>query len=308
MRRKGLLMALAVVLIGMAVPRVEAATKGLALSPAITEIRLEEGQREASFKISLSNSTDLPMNLRLSTLDFGALDEAGGIAFLGRSGQETTVYGLRQWMLLEKQSLTLEPGQSQEVKVTIENKQSLAPGGHYGAVVVSGADAEPGQDNVAVVPAGSALVLLKKSGGEIIDLNLDSVNANRNWFRLPDQATLRFQNSGNTHAVPRGTLELSGPTGAVIARGTVNTTSSFVLPESFRQITSGMRSVGTPWLPGRYTLTVAWRHDGEEAFATSTYHYWYIGRAAVITLLTVGLVFVLIMYIRYKRRPPTRSD
>lgn len=309
MRRKGLFAALLLLIAVMLLPaRAEGAgARGIGLSPGMQELVLQEGAESASFPVAVTNLTDTAVNLQLSLLDFGALDESGGVAFLGRSGQDTTDYGLRQWMRLEKDMIALEPGQSEEIQVTIINQDSLRPGGHYGAVVVSVADsAVSGGESVAVHPAASTLVLLKKTGGEIELLKLNSIFTNSSLINLPKSAELTFENTGNIHLVPRGTVELYGPTGTKISSSVINESSAYVLPESSRLFQQELTRGSQPWLPGKYRLVTTWRFDGRDAVETVEKTYWYIGKLVLYLLVGASLLFVLILYIKYRRRPPSR--
>lgn len=301
-----LLLALAIT--PLLTPVTARATEGIGLSPSIQEVQLNEDQKSVNFEVNISNSTNETVDLRLSTLDFGALDESGGIAFIGKTSDETTSYGLSQWMILEKDRLALKPGQTQSVKVTIDNKDNLSPGGHYGAVVVT--SVSPGGEqnsSLSVLPAGSTLVLLRKNGGEIQELKLDSINTNKSLIKLPNEVTLRFQNVGNVHLVPRGTVELFGPTGSLISSGIINQQSSFVLPESFRQITVNLDLNGQPWLPGRYKLEVNWRYDGKEEFETTIQYVWYVGKITIFIFITLCLLIVLILFRKWRNNPIIRG-
>lgn len=282
----------------------QAAGKGIGLTPALRELVLEADQSSVSFKLSLVNSSDTPATLTISALDFGALDESGGIAFLGRTSQESA-YGLSKWLNFDKTEVTLGPGGSEEVAATVTNQSSLRPGGHYGAVVVSQTSGGTGTD-VTVVPSASTLVLLRKNGGEELKLELDEVKANSSLVTVPKSAQLKFKNSGNTHVVPRGTVELTNPSGHVVARAVINESSSFVLPESTRAFNLQLSNFRQPWLPGRYKLTTNWRWDGKEAFEKHETYHWYMGKLLLYMLLSISLLIVLIMYIKYRRRPPTR--
>lgn len=309
MKRSVFAVVFLVVFVALLVPRYVRADspRGIGLSPGIQELVLEEGAESVGFPVTIANLTDSPVNLRLSLLDFGTLDESGGVAFLGRSGQDVTDYGLRQWMRLDKDVLALEPGQTEEVQVTITNQDSLRPGGHYGAVVVSVAgSAEPNGESVAVHPAASTLVLLKKNGGEISQLNLESTFTNSSLINLPKSIELKFKNTGNVHLVPRGTVELFGPTGSKISRSTINETSAFVLPEALRLFQQELPGVRQPWLPGKYRLVVTWRFDGREDVTVVEQTYWYMGKIVLYTLIIISTLIVCILYIKYRRRPPTR--
>lgn len=282
-------------------------TRGIGLSPGMQELELRAGDESVGFSVTVTNLTEDTVSLRLSLLDFGALDETGGVAFLGRSSQDAGNYGLRQWMRLDKDRFALEPGQSEEVRATITNQDTLSPGGHYGAVVVSVAGSgTSGGESVAVQPAASTLVLLKKIGGEIESLELESINTNKSLLRLPKSAELKFKNSGNIHLVPRGTIELFGPTGKKISRSAINETSAYVLPDSARLFKQDLPGVSQPWLPGKYRLAVSWRYDGNDEVVTVEQTYWYVGKLVTYLLVSGSTVIVLVLYIRYRRRPPSR--
>ncbi len=296
----------ALMLVMGSVAQVYAQTRGIGVTPAIDELILEEGQASARLDVNIANATDKEVRLRVSTLDFGALDASGGIAFLGATGQEVAPRGLSRWMALDRDTLRIGAGQTETISLTVENNDSLSPGGHYGAIVVSALnDGLPGGDAVAVQPAVSTLVLLKKRGGETYSLEMMDVKTNKSLLSLPKTAMLEFKNTGNVHVVPRGTVQLVSPTGSVIRRGVINEQSGFVLPESTRNYEVDF-SGSSPWLPGRYKLVTEWRFDGQESFNQTVEYIWYIGKA---TLLLIGILcslIVLIMYVKYRRRPVSR--
>lgn len=300
---------LLIILVGtVCVPSPVRAAKGIGIAPGFQEVELQQGDTEAQFEVTVSNSTDTKVDFRLSTIDFGALDESGGVAFLGRSGQETYNYTLSKWLQLDKTELSVGPGTTAVVKATIKNDDSLSPGGHYGAVLVTTKDVDQTQnDSVAMLPGASTLVLLKKYGGEKYNLHIDSIKANKSLINLPKSVNIRFQNQGNIHVVPRGTIELTGPLGVKHARGVINEASSFVLPDTFRQIDVPLTYNEQPWLPGRYTLRTTWRYDGTDQTQTHELHYWYLGRLGIGILIIISLAFVLYLYILYRRRPTTRN-
>lgn len=279
---------------------------GIGITPALEEVVLEEGQEKAEIEIGVTNSSNAEVQLRISTLDFGALNDSGGIAFLGKTGQETNRFGLSRWMSVDKEQIRLAPGQSEIVRMTVANSKDLSPGGHYGAVIVSAVNTDrPDGDAVAVQPAASTLVLLRKKGGESYGMELVYAKTNKSLINLAASSQLSFKNTGNVHAVVRGTVELMSPTGSVIKRGTINEQSSYVLPESQRNYEVKLNG-SSPWLPGRYKLVTKWRYEGQQTFNEVVEHHWYIGKVTIVFVGLLCVVIVLIMYVRYRRRPPTR--
>src|SRR3989344_2957199 len=98
--------------------------RGLTVSPAFQEIILDQQDQEKNFVVSVANDTGVSVTLRLSVFDFGSLDESGGVALLGASSDLEKKYALASWMRLEKDTLTLDPGETGKVRVTIENRDS----------------------------------------------------------------------------------------------------------------------------------------------------------------------------------------
>lgn len=278
---------------------------GLTLNPMFQEISLEQRDSQKDFSVSLTNNTDALMTLRLSLLDFGSLDESGGVAFLGASNDLEKKYALASWMRPEKDTVTLAPGESQKIKVMIENRDSLSPGGHYGALVFrAGDDAFDGTktNEVAINQLFSVLVFAKKAGGEIYQLDLKEEDYTKNIFSLPETVRLRFENSGNVHLVPRGTVTIIDPLGRLVSRGVINEESGLILPETFRSYPTRLRSLVWSFFPGRYSIIIAYRYDGKDDFSFQNITFDFLPVPAIMGFL---LLSVMIGWYVVRRRRKT---
>jgi hypothetical protein len=286
-------LAAAAVMLGLPVAALGATSRpGLAVSPAFQSVSVAANVPSVQYEVQLINRNAVDQNFRLSRVDFKALDEQGGVAFLGTSTSELEhKYGLASWMSLEKDAVFVPAGKSAKVLVTINNRPDLAPGGHYGAVLATAVDdlGRPTGDQVGVKQVLSSLVLVTKEGGAERDLKLVSQMANAGWSRLPSSATLRFQNLGNVHVVPRGTVEVKDMAGRVVVRGAINAESGTILPESFRQYKTPLLQVGRALLPGRYQVVTTYRYDGTEATSVFVTDFWYAGSLLVWAVL-MGVV------------------
>jgi len=261
---------------------VRAESQGFVISPAFQSLALMAGQTQAQYALQLTNTTPNDQNFRLSAVDFGSLDESGGVAFLGTPSSELEHrYGLAAWMNLGTNTVFVAAGKSVQVSVTIANRTSLAPGGHYGAILAT-AVTDTGKDlagdpRVNLRQVLSSLVLLAKDGGIDAELKLSNQTLNHSGLRMPSATTQRFQNTGNVHLVPRGTVVVKDPTGRVVSRGALNDGSGTILPESFRRYDTPLLSVGIAWLPGRYQAVTTYRYDGTENTKTLATSFWYVG-------------------------------
>jgi hypothetical protein len=286
------------------------AAAGLTVTPAFQMVSLSAAKPTAQYTLTLGNSTTHDQNFRLTTADFKSLDESGGVAFLGTPASELDhPYGLASWMRLEKDTVFVPAGKSAPIIVTVDNRSSLAPGGHYGAVLATAVTdtGQPyvGDPRVGVRQVISSLILLTKEGGAEPNLKLVSQTTNGHVWRLPSVVTERFQNSGNLHLVPRGVVEVRDPAGRVVERGAINPDSGIILPESFRRYQTDIRAVTTGWVPGRYSLVASYRYDGTDQTSTVTISFWYLGTAltwlviAIILILLAGLIW---WWLRHRRR------
>lgn len=279
-----------------------AAVGGLSIGPFLQEVTLEKGQAESSFTVTVTNTTATELPLRLTVVDFGAADEAGGINFLPSADNLERRYGLASWMKLEKDVLVLKPGTSQQVRVTVENRESLSPGGHYGAVVFrmdTSSNSGEIQPKVNFTKAVSTLVLAKKLGGERHSITLSNAAWSGPPFALPREVKLRFLNNGNVHAVPTGDVTVRDTFGRTLSTGPLNATSTVVLPESIRSYPVKLSEQGTLWLPGWVTVTTRYRVAETGAYTTSTSSFFIATPRTVFVVLIIALVVFAV--IRYRR-------
>ena len=279
-----------------------AAAGGLSIGPFLQEVTLQPGQMESSFRITVTNTTKTELPLRLSVVDFGAADETGGINFLPSADNLERRYGLASWMRLEKDSLVLAAGSAQQVTITVENRESLSPGGHYGAVVFE-VDMELGsgeiQPKVNFTKAVSTLVLAKKIGGERHSMTLTGSTWSGPPFALPRAAKLRFLNNGNVHATARGDVTLTDGFGRVISSGQLNEESTVVLPESLRVYPVKLVNRGALWLPGWVTLTIRYKVSDTARYTTTTSSFFIATPRSVI--VTFGAVLTVFLVLRYRK-------
>ena len=268
------------------------------VTPAFQTATLD-AQGSADVSVELSNNTTTDQSFKLTAADFGSLNESGGVAFLGAPASELShPYGLVSWLELGENVVFVPAGQRVTIHASVQNRESLAPGGHYGAILATAVNDDTGQPKNVAPQVGlhavlSSLILLTKTGGANPDLKLVSQTFSHTAFNLPTKLLQRFQNAGNVHVVPRGIVQITDPAGRVVARGSLNEDSVFIFPESFRQIPVTLLPVGHAWLPGRYTITTQYRYDGIEATKTFTQTIWYAG-GIVVALSWLVLILALL--------------
>jgi hypothetical protein len=279
------------------------ANPGFVVSPIYQNVSVSGDQQQPHYVVTLTNHSDADQAFKLSTVDFGSLQNSAGVAFLGTSSSDfAKKYGLSALMALDTDSVTVKAGQRQDIGVTIKNSDTLTSGGHYGAIMATaqtapgGAGAKP---RVGVFEVLSSLILLIKQPGATGGLDLTAQSENSGLGTMPTTVTDKFANTGNSHVVPRGTVVVKDPLGRAVERGALNENSGIILPEGSRSYDTPLMTLARATMPGSYTVVTTYRYDGTEATKTYTSSFWYLGEwgmaGAGLILLGVlmagGLIF-----------------
>ncbi len=279
---------------------------GLVLSPAYQEVSLETGVSAKRVVLTLTNQAQSTANLNVSAVDFGNLDNHGGLAFAGQPGITLdNSHLLVNWLAFDRTTVQINPGKSQQLTVSINNRDDLTAGGHYAAVFLT-ASGNYGSATLSFTPALATLLYVNKVGASQVGLELQSMATNSGWRTVPSQLTLNFHNTGGIHLKPRGTVELTDPLGHLSSRGIINESSAIILPAAVRHYSVTLLSRRRPIWPGRYTLSVHYRYDGRDDTTTVTRSIWYLGSVGLAGLGLVGVVFIIII-VRLKRNRYRRT-
>lgn len=215
----------------------------LTVSPAYVEVTLAEPSEEQTISLRYTNNSSSPVSLQMFPLNFNHTDANGTIGFLSQDTGSYS-YALASYLSLSASEIQIDPKQSVVFDVLVRNSPALTPGGHYGAVIAKVITNPDDSEGAIIAPSLSTLIFLRKTGGERYNLSLkQTVPASGVMFNYPDQMQLEFQNEGNVHMVPYGTVEITDMFGRMIKRGILNTSSFMVMPESRRNISVSLEQV-----------------------------------------------------------------
>jgi len=268
---------------------------GLSVTPDIYQAALSPGQDSISYQINLGNDLTTPIRVSVTSLDFKSLNESGGLLFIGSAAPGADhKYGLANWIELPTDPITLQAGKSQQIPVKIANRDDLAAGGHYAAIIfhVNSAGSN-GTNPVQLNQEVSSLVFVRKLGGDTYSLHVTKAQTDGNIFKWPGHLKLTIANTGNTQTAPAGYIDL------LDQRTLLNENSNLVLPGSSRLFNTHLSATPGFW-PQKYTISVHYRPDALSNFSSYAYQFWYIN--PLFVLIFGGLlVFVSIRYEKGRR-------
>lgn len=283
-----------------------AANGSLEASPVFTEVVLDKPDEVKQIILTYKNNSTKPITLEIFPIDFKQADITGAINFLGTESGSFS-YSLSSYLSFESNTLQLDAGSEKKFMVTVKNREDLSPGGHYAAVIArlqSTAQSDAGQAQVA--PSISSLILLRKEGGERFNLSLSDLKFPDSPLVLeyPVTITALFKNEGNIHLVPFGVAEIRDIFGRQIYKGTINSASLRVFPESRRYIDIDMYK--TDWsLPiSLNSITIKGQDSLKKADFSYRDNFLYVNPVFVFFLILGIIVFIVVK--RNKKSTPVK--
>lgn len=280
----------------------------ITVRPFLQEIKIASGEAIKQFEITINNDSKFRQVFSLATVNFGSLNETGGLAFEGASLKKiSSKYGLAKWLKLERNNLELGAGQQAVVKATIHNETDMTPGAHYAAIIITAQKPIEAVDQLTITPKVSSLVFTTKLGGEFYNIHLSSTSHNGSLWKIPTAVNLRLQSTGNTYIIPRGVVSLKQGS-QVISRGVINAQSAIVLPEATRSFDVDLRRLTKPqtgWLFTNYTIQVDYRYDGIANFASKSYSHKTLNKPAAMILFV--LILAAVAFIISLKHPSLRT-
>lgn len=276
-----------------------AAPSGISISPAFSQVQLAQGEEKQTVQIEITNQTENDSTFVLQAVDISQMDSDGNVQLVEKP-VEGNALAFAQYISITPERLTVRAKATEKILVEIRNDQSLSPGGHYAAILLKGTDirASTGQ---TVIPALTSFVLVNKTGGEIYSLSLQHIQgfSASVLFSLPEVITLRFQNAGNTHTAPYGSVIIRDIFGRSVREALINEGSKIVLPESSRDYVVSLKHQSFAFPIMFYTMTVdGHANPGDIRFQQSS-SFIYL---SPLTLVGVGAVIVVGFFVGKKRR------
>ena len=299
-------------------------TQALTLIPPSFEVELTPGQPYDG-RIKLFNEADRTVTLYSEITNFTAKDETGNPSY----SFDAPLEGMALWIDIEKGPFILEPKERVEIPFSIRTPDNAEPGGHYAIIFLS--DQPPATAGGGKISVGSKIgsLIMGRVAGEIVEdgsIASFSLDANGKILtRLPAHFAVRYQNSGNAHLRPSGTITVKNLFGRTTKTLDINATKSAVLPRSTRKFeavwekneaktTTGgtwsqfwteLRNEKSNFAFGRYTaeLTLV-AGQNQKIENQATLPFWVIPwRLLIIVIIALGIVgcFFLLILKRYNK-------
>ncbi len=296
---------------------------------------IEPGKSINDTLVIRNNDKEDALDLTLRVVDFSYTDDSGAPKLMMAEDAPQTTWSLKPFMSVPE-SVSIEPGESRTLDMSIEIPANQGAGSYYSAIVYSSGTADGG--NVGLSASGVTLVFTTIPGEVNENLILEKIGAYRKantptggefaYFHtvMPETIAYRIKNEGNVAESPVGTITLKPLFGEEIPIQNINPAGSLALLEQTRTFTTCIKlknedpnfegtraeaaSCAEPNLwPGYYKVSIA-AYYGQNGNRTQdlvgTGGFWYLPWWFIL-IVTLVLAFVgyhvwrIVRYIRQKR-------
>ncbi len=206
--------------------------QAISVGPGIIEMQADAGAiTDSSFVVTNEESETLSFALTIQK--FIPQGDEGRTQFL----PTTDTTGLPDWLFLDSSTITLRPGESKRVPVSLRVPNEATPGGHYAAIFLTqtSLDTAAGQ-NVSAIPRIGVLVFTTVNGVVNERAVLKDVSVDQSVYAsLPVRFRLALENQGNVHVQPKVQVEIKNMFGNTVAKIDGNPEGGRILPGSSRR-------------------------------------------------------------------------
>ena len=269
---------------------------GVGLRPATIEETADPGEIQ-QHAIGVTNLSGVRQTYYLFTRDIVGV-EGQGVPIFADENQEKTGFELTQWLTLGATEVTLEPGEEQEVNVTIAIPENATPGSHFGGVFVSLQPPRMRSTGAAVGYEVANIISIRVAGDAVESAQIRSFATDNFIYGKPKvDFVARVENKGNVLVRPIGPVEVHNMFGKRVALLTMNESKGGVFPLSERTFQITWEDEGPGF--GRYEaiLSMVYGAQGQQATISSTASFWVLPMNIILPAAGVLAVLLLVVYV-----------
>ncbi|MEX0617054.1 MAG: hypothetical protein WD231_04585 [Candidatus Woykebacteria bacterium] len=273
---------------------------GIQISAPIYNFEIDPG-KSAQEIIKVRNVSNIVHTFYPEVFDFKPKDETGTPEFLIGDQSNSYGYSLASWIKIAQEGIKLAPDESAALNFTINVPADAEPGGHYAGVLFGTSAPKVGGSQIGISNKVGSLILVRVAGDAKESANIKEFTTSTNFYEQgPVPFTVRVENTGNVHVIPKGVIEIKNIFGSSVATLNVNEKDGSLLPESIRAFMDKDGNKIT-WSPdsltiGRFTATLNLTYGDPAKNLTSSVTFWVVPWKILLVIL-LGLIIIILMII-----------
>ena len=282
------------------------------VTPPLFQLTIGPGETWTSV-LKVINNNPYAVTYYAQILDFEAHGELGkgDVVPVADLSEEALSHSLARWVTITDDPIVIPAGTSGEVPFTVTVPTQAEPGGHYAAILIGTQPdlASGGGPRVAVSSYVTSLLFVRIQGDVDERGRIREFLTPKSLYQSPQaDFVLRFENVGNVHLRPQGTITIRNMWGRERGKVEFNQRSAFgnVLPKTTRRYEFSWQGGENLFDIGRYSAvaTLMYGEDLKQNVSATTY-FWVIPVVPLsVTLGTLLAIVVLMVWFirRYVRR------
>jgi hypothetical protein len=275
-------------LAAMAIPATSHAEQALTVgaSPVFSLITANPGS-STTRQITLTNSSDLALNVSVESRGFTATDDKGGSDFPNSKS------GPQHWFSFSPSTFSVPAHSSFRVPVTISVPKDTVSGGHYASVFFIASAQQPSTAGVTQInfSARVGTFFFMTVGGNLHpDGKVVRFSTKLFWQQAPIRFKLAVHNFGNIHIKPHSVISITNVFGKEVYRAI--DPGLYVLPGKSRN--SELAS-GTKLSPGYYSARLTTKITSTSKETVKTVGFWVIPWQLFLIVLFVLMLGAILI-------------
>jgi len=260
----------------------EGTGNGLQISPTRTELLQVNPGEVKTFTISVKNVTQAPVIAKATLNDFESDGTSGEPKIIVENNRERPPSSLEPF-IQGLRDIELQPGEAEEVELSIDVPGNAAPGAYYGAIRFTAAPGgvdENTDRQVTLTASVASLVLVEVSGDIREQIQVRKVQAQRDgkagsfFINPPNELAVEIKNNGNSFSKPFGRVTINKGKKEVSSYELNNKDPrGNILPGSVRIFTDKLENTNSL---GRYTASISVSHGNGGQLITQSVSFWYL--------------------------------
>ncbi len=275
--------------------------KGITVSPAVLYFTVSSNKPSHSQTVKITNNENTTVQL---TAQIKNVDDSSGIL------APTSVLSTEQSKAVQisTSAITLPPGGSTDITITVSTNDSLKPGGSYFSLVIT--QSSEVSNAVGLHPSVGAALFVTNEDGANRHIALQATSAGKILFGIPNTIQTRFMNDGNVVVVPRGVIVVgSNNVDAYVAKGVINTESQPLFPGKTIVLDVPMKKIAKVLIPTKVHIIYQYRFDGTDQIITTAHQAVIIPPLFIVFLLMIAIITTVLLRYSWKhRRRKNRTD
>jgi hypothetical protein len=299
--------------------RAHADAMSVSITPPLFQLTIGPGEAWAS-SLKIINNNSYDESYYAQVMDMQPSGEEGASKFIplvNESPEEANApYALAHWITVSPEPIVVKAGTTASLPFTVDIPTNAEPGGHYAAILVG---TQPNGVHATgtllkVSSYVSSLMFVRIKGDVTESGRIREFFTSQSLYQTPKvDFTLRFENTGNTHVRPQGSITLYNmwgqDRGQVLINQDADGNFGNVLPQSIRKFDFSWKGDGNPFDIGLYSAVVTLAYgEGNKQNVTAKTYFWVVpvvpvAIGLVSTVLFIGLFLWFVR--RYIRRALT---